>query len=1483
MLKLRIDKKTLTFLGIGLVSLLISPFLTLLPGRFSSLTAQFSHAPIEHHQISHIPTQWSQNLSFDDSTRQWQLIDPATAGLITLPEQIVRGPQAFSFQLVSASLDFAENPLTVEYRLATDNREWTAWHVQSPLNLADRPDDFVFPTDVQNFELVFLGGPKRIQWRIWVSPNSPAISLKEVNSTFYYPTAQAKAQQQASASVNPANIISRNEWNPNNANCKMSWTPRHYKVEKIVIHHTADNRNGLSTLNDSINAVRATCHYHSVSLGWGDIGYNYLISPTGHIFEGRGGGEGVEAGHAYAANRGSVGIAMLGTFSTENITPAARESLIRLLADLSQRYRLDPTATNNAMQQGCYVFNQPTIAGHREYQLTPLKNMDCNACSFANDYNAPNSGGLRQSKTLGCPATQSTSVLQNNTACPGNALIADLSSIRTAAQNLLAPHPGIGGFRAEYYPNPNLEGTPFTHRVEGSGGKFAHNWGAGSPLSGFPADNFSVRWRGVIDIPEDGIYTFQLGSDDGSRLFVNNEPIINQWQDQAFEVKTAHVGLSKGRHQVRVEYYERGGDARVSLNWFRRQLPNNRFIGYYYNNAIFQGPAILREEEKIDFDWGTGSPIPGRISSDYFSVIWRGQIEIKEPDNYIFEVAVDDRVRLFVGDMQTPLINQWQDQVATFSAIKPLEPGTYPVRMEFMEAAGGAAARLSWSPSSAAAFSSPGGLLVRELGGATLATLGANQPVRVSYNPSTNRYYIRAGNLLRESASPINLVSRGGDPPLIEYSNFGKTPHKTYKRFRGEMVLRAANGALHVINRVGVEDYLRGLGETGLNSHPEYTRAIVTSARTYALYHYQNGGKHKASGYTIDNTGNDQVYYGYDYEIAAGPNPILSQAVTATNRKVITHPQSNLPNKLIIATYFSQVGEHARTCGRTRTDICTWNVGGWPWIPENGVSDPWWMKDNTCFSANNQGRGANRGHGYGMSGRGAYCFAANDNFSWQQIIYYYYSGVSIQDYPTNTNSVRLDIGLESLPFQDIGSVKYPDGSLVKSPTSATIYYISAGQKRPFVSAEIFLSHADWSDVTTIPEADLALYPLGRNMPFKGSLPLAEGSLVKTADSPAVYLIEENFKRQFPSAEVFLSYGHSWNQIQVVTNAVLNRFATDAPVTYLFVPKPNGTLIKADNTPSVYFIDGGKRRVFNSAEAFLLRGHWWDSIHTVSSQHVSGYPSGSAITASFSPLPENTLIKASNRPEVYKIEDKKVRIFPDATVFLANGFNWSQIRTVDDTHISAYAAGAVMRFPENTLIKGSGPEVYKTTGTTRRIFPSGDIFLATGHQWNNIVSTSDSVVNSYANGPAISYTFSPRNNNTLIKTADSPVVYRVNDGRRHPFPRGEVFLSHGYRWNNIITITNLEMGHYTDGAAVKFKNGSLVKSEDSPQVYLIQQDIRRPIPSAEVFNSHQFNWNAIIQTDRHYLESTYPLGSPLGTPQNEAPPAPPGVLDVTPGL
>jgi hypothetical protein len=273
------------------------------------------------------------------------------------------------------------------------------------------------------------------------------------------------------------------------------------------------------------------------------------------------------------------------------------------------------------------------------------------------------------------------------------------------AQGPRLPEHSDPEWQASYWNNMTLSGSPALERMEAN---LDHNWGIGSPDSVVHADGFSARWRRYLYLTA-GTYRFTTTSDDGMRVYVDGSLLINEWYDHSAKTVSADRTLGAGHHLVVVEFYENGGDAVARLTWAPVTVITNWRGEYFTSKTLSGSPALVRDDTKIDFQWGSGSPAPGIIGADGFSVRWTRNLNLAA-GSYRFTITVDDGGRLWVNGHL--LIESWKDQPPhAYSGVIYLPGGGVPVKMEYYENTGGATARLSWARTDAA----PGTVIVDDL------------------------------------------------------------------------------------------------------------------------------------------------------------------------------------------------------------------------------------------------------------------------------------------------------------------------------------------------------------------------------------------------------------------------------------------------------------------------------------------------------------------------------------------------------------------------------------------------------------------------------------------------------------------------------------------------------------------------------------------------------------------------------------------------
>ncbi len=262
---------------------------------------------------------------------------------------------------------------------------------------------------------------------------------------------------------------------------------------------------------------------------------------------------------------------------------------------------------------------------------------------------------------------------------------------------------------------------------------------------------------------------------------------------------------------------------------------------------------------------------------------------------------------------------------------------------------------------------------IREGADKVLATMKAGQNIAVSW--SSGKYHVRGSGKSFDTANKIRFVPlNGAIMEIVSYSDPSVTyKGKNYNRFRGVIEIRKCDNCnqLWAINELRTELYLRGLGETSGEGPEQYVEALGIAARTYVLYHkIVTGGRSLYNDFDITNTPNDQIYRGYEYEIIT---PRMSNLFNKVRGIIVVNKEQTQP---IASIYFSD------SDGRTHTAKEEWGTDRFPYL-QRSVADPYHVTTH-C-----------NGHCVGMSAQGAYGFAKAKNWTFQQILTYYFYGVKL--------------------------------------------------------------------------------------------------------------------------------------------------------------------------------------------------------------------------------------------------------------------------------------------------------------------------------------------------------------------------------------------------------------------------------------------------------------------------------------------------------
>jgi uncharacterized protein YraI len=135
-----------------------------------------------------------------------------------------------------------------------------------------------------------------------------------------------------------------------------------------------------------------------------------------------------------------------------------------------------------------------------------------------------------------------------------------------AALNAAPPQDFGTNWTAQYFNNPTLSGTPVFTETLPNGINF--NWGTGSPNPAVPVDNWSARFTSTQNFTTPGTYQFVATSDDGVRVFINNQLVLDKFFGRALTTDSFQLNLPAGPVSMVVEYFEGIDQAALQFQWF---------------------------------------------------------------------------------------------------------------------------------------------------------------------------------------------------------------------------------------------------------------------------------------------------------------------------------------------------------------------------------------------------------------------------------------------------------------------------------------------------------------------------------------------------------------------------------------------------------------------------------------------------------------------------------------------------------------------------------------------------------------------------------------------------------------------------------------------------------------------------------------------------------------------------------------------------
>jgi len=230
-------------------------------------------------------------------------------------------------------------------------------------------------------------------------------------------------------------------------------------------------------------------------------------------------------------------------------------------------------------------------------------------------------------------------------------------------------------------------------------------------------------------------------------------------------------------------------------------------------------------------------------------------------------------------------------------------------------------------------------------------------------------------------------------------------------------------------------------------------------------------------------------------------------------------------------------------------------------------------------------------------------------------------------------------------------------------------------------------------------------------------------------------------------------------------------------------------------------------------------------------------------------PDGSLLQIKGDKNVYLIQDGKKRPFASLAV-LASRFDANQIITVEKSDLDKFGSSTPIKFANYSLIRSPRGTVYLLVDNEKRGFASRAVFKTFGYNPAEVVAAGWDDINSYAEGAPLTAT-STYPTGALLQDTKTGGVYWIYEGKKAPLIDRALLLAK-FKNKKIIKATSAELSQYPTTDPVLFGDGALLKSANSPAIYLIANGVKRSFISTDLLAKLGYKISNVITVSPQYL-------------------------------
>lgn len=242
------------------------------------------------------------------------------------------------------------------------------------------------------------------------------------------------------------------------------------------------------------------------------------------------------------------------------------------------------------------------------------------------------------------------------------------------------------------------------------------------------------------------------------------------------------------------------------------------------------------------------------------------------------------------------------------------------------------------------------------------------------------------------------------------------------------------------------------------------------------------------------------------------------------------------------------------------------------------------------------------------------------------------------------------------------------------------------------------------------------------------------------------------------------------------------------------------------------------------------------------------------------FPDGTLVRAKSSGKSYVIRLGQKRAFESRAV-MESLVDSSKVVMVSDTELAAYPDGPAIRYPKFALLRDSKSKIWLLTGESKRYISNMKAFRKFDFNEDEVIDVdSDAELDEYPTGPAITEKTNFPQGVVMQNATDKSYWYVEGDTIRL-LPE-KTFITLYFRGRKIQSIPAKILSQYKVGETYRLHDGELVRGKNKPTVYVVEDGALLPIPSAAIFEGLGWKWKNVVTVSDSVL-TAYKIGDAVG--------------------